>query len=529
MVLKEGTRLQNGKYEILRVLGQGGFGITYEAEQIALMRTVAIKEFFMKDSCERNQDTFRVFVPTQGNRELVERFRSKFIREARMLASLNHPNIVRIHDVFEENDTAYYVMEYLTEGSLYEIIKENGPFREDVAELFIRQIASALDYIHSKNMVHLDVKPSNVMLSSAGDAVLVDFGTSKHYDIAGEQTSITLVGYSRGYAPLEQYRDCDVSHFKPSTDIYSLGATFYTLVTGLIPPDATIVSEDGLERVSAVSDRVWNTIVQSMMSRKKRPQSIQEFLSCLSIEDKRFSESITDIKAPSQHTLPSSEETIIITPQYAAQDEYVDLGLSVKWATCNIGASSPSELGGHYSWGEVAPKSEYSWMTYKFWRNNRGLDNRPQLSKYSTSKKYGTLDNLIRLEEKDDVAHVVLGGKWRMPTYVELEELLSKCQWEWTSRDGVNGYLVKSRINGNSIFMPVGGLCFDGTIEKSSKGFYWLSTIVEDCPNQADALVFDEFGPYLSTFLNYFINRKFDYDIPDMDRYLGCLVRPVIE
>lgn len=521
MYLHPGTLLQGGKYRIIRALGQGGYGITYEAEQVALMRTVAIKEFFMKECCERDSDSSSVTVGTGTQRELVNRFRNKFVREAQMIAGFVHPGIVRIFDIFEENDTAYFVMEYLSGGSLQWKIKENGPFREDVAERFIRQIASALDYIHSQNTVHLDVKPSNIILNSVGDAVLVDFGVSKHYDIAGEQTSTTPVGYSRGYAPLEQYRDCDVSQFKPSTDIYSLGATFYALVTGFTPPDATIVSEDGLERVTGVSDRVWDTIVKSMMSRKKRPQSIQEFLSCLSIED-RFSEGITDIKAPSQHILSSSEETIVFTPQYAEQHEYVDLGLSVKWATCNIGASSPSEPGGYYAWGEVVQKSDYSWMTYRFWLCNRFLDNSPQFSKYSTSKRYGYIDNLIILDKEDDVAHVILGGNWRMPTCIELEELLSKCQWEWTSLDGVNGYLVKSRINRNSIFLPVGGMYYNSTLWKSnSKGFYWLSTLVENCSDQADALVFDESGPYLSTHLVY--NERF----LDLDRCFGCLVRPV--
>jgi len=279
MQLKHGTKLQGGKYEILQTLGQGGFGITYLAEQVALKRSVAIKEFFMKDCCERNNESSQVGIPTQSNRELVDKFRSKFIREAQMIAEMDHLHIVRILDVFEENGTAYYVMDNLPGGSLSSIVKNNGPLDEALAEKYIRQVADALAYIHGRDTVHLDVKPSNILLNAKGDAVLIDFGISKHYDKAGEQTSSTPVGISKGYAPLEQGRDGDVKQFGPSTDIYALGATLYHLVSGQVPPDASIVVEEGLDRPQGVSDRIWLVIDKAMQpKRKDRPQSIAEFL-----------------------------------------------------------------------------------------------------------------------------------------------------------------------------------------------------------------------------------------------------------
>ena len=216
MQLQAGTKLQNGKYEIIRTLGQGGFGITYEARQVNLDRKVAIKEFFMKDCCERDGDSSSVSVPTQSNRDLVDKFKNKFVREARMIASFDNPHVVRVIDVFDENGTAYYVMENLSGGSLADKVKQEESLPEAVAEKYIRQVAEALDYIHSQNTVHLDVKPSNILLNAKGEAVLIDFGISKHYDEAGEQTSSTPVGISKGYAPLEQGRDGDVSQFKPS-------------------------------------------------------------------------------------------------------------------------------------------------------------------------------------------------------------------------------------------------------------------------------------------------------------------------
>ena len=123
MQLKPNTLLQGGKYRIVRSLGQGGFGITYEAEQVLLRRKVAVKEFFMKDCCERDDATSRVTVGTGSQRSLVEKFRGKFIREAQMIAGMDHPHIVRVLDVFEENGTAYYVMDYHPGGSLADLVK----------------------------------------------------------------------------------------------------------------------------------------------------------------------------------------------------------------------------------------------------------------------------------------------------------------------------------------------------------------------------------------------------------------------
>ena len=168
--LKSGALLKHGEYRIERSLGQGGFGITYEAEQVSLGRKVAVKEFFMKDICNRDGATSQVSVPSVGSKELVEKFRQKFLKEARMLAGLDHEHIVKIHDVFEENGTAYYVMEYLSGGSLDRKIKDKGAMSENEAFGFIRQIASALGYLHSQNILHFDVKPSNVLLGKNGSA-----------------------------------------------------------------------------------------------------------------------------------------------------------------------------------------------------------------------------------------------------------------------------------------------------------------------------------------------------------------------
>ena len=286
MQLHSNFFLQGGKYKIEKILGQGGFGITYLGTQVALNRKVAIKEFFMKEYCERNSNTSHVSLGTSGSREIVERFRAKFIKEAQIIAKLNHPHIIRIHDIFEENGTAYYVMEYWNNGSLAEYVKSRGRLNETEALHYIRQIADALGYIHNHNMNHLDVKPGNILLDENKDAVLIDFGLSKQYDQEGNQTSTTPVGISHGYAPLEQYKKGGVGTFSPTTDIYSLGATLYKLLTGQTPPDANDVMDEGLPALPAsVSSATVAAIEKAMQSsRKNRPQSVKEFLEMLKDE-----------------------------------------------------------------------------------------------------------------------------------------------------------------------------------------------------------------------------------------------------
>ena len=245
--LKTNAVLQNGKYRIEGVLGQGGFGITYLASQVALNRKVTIKEFFMKELCNRDEQTSQVSVPSMGSVDTVARFRAKFVKEAQTIAALNNPHIIHIHDIFEENGTAYYVMDYLSGGLLSDLVQRNGVLDEATAIGYIRQVADALSYIHARNINHLDIKPSNVLIDGNGNAVVIDFGLSKRYDETGSQTSTTPVGISHGFAPLEQYQPGGVSTFSPTTDIYSLGATLYKLLSGQTPPNATALLDADLD------------------------------------------------------------------------------------------------------------------------------------------------------------------------------------------------------------------------------------------------------------------------------------------
>ena len=282
MELKTGASLQGGKYKIEKVLGKGGFGITYLAYQQGLNRYVAVKEFFMSDYCNREESTCAVSIPSVGSREMVEKYKSKFVKEAQTIAELDNPHIVPIYDVFEENGTAYYVMKHIAGGSLSSLVKKGKAMPVDIALKYVRQVAEALAYCHERNIAHLDVKPGNILIQD-GVAVLIDFGISKHYNEDGDQTSSTPIGISKGYAPLEQYKKGGVTTFSPVTDIYSLGAVLFRLVTGQTPPDADEVNEEGLpEFPSDIPQYVQDAITAAMQPKKKdRPQSVDDLLAML--------------------------------------------------------------------------------------------------------------------------------------------------------------------------------------------------------------------------------------------------------
>ena len=319
--LPVGSTLMQGKYRIVAVLGQGGFGITYKGEHTMLGTTVAIKEFFMKGACERDENSTHV-TTSQSNSELASRFRTKFLKEAKTLAALKHPNIIRVFDVFEYNGTAYYVMDYIEGNNLSDIVEGKGRLSEPLALKYIRQVANALNYLHQKKLLHLDVKPANILLDkNTGNAILIDFGVSKQYDQDGQQTSTTPPAISKGYSPVEQYaQGSNVKTFSPATDIYSLAATLYKLVTGNTPPESNLLLNEDEQLPpypSNVSEVTRNAIAECLQTRKKRPQSISEFLQLLD------SEPISNIDTP-------EEEDTILKSQYKKSQEVLTTPIKTK-------------------------------------------------------------------------------------------------------------------------------------------------------------------------------------------------------
>ena len=252
--LKEGTTLQGKayRYRIERVLGQGTFGITYLATtqvkvagalgDLETTMQVAVKEFFMKDINGREECT----VTTGSKGGVYANYKAKFAREAENLSRLRHPHIVRVLEYFEANNTVYYAMEYVDGGSLDARIKEKNGLPEAESLALMEQIASAVSYMHAHKMLHLDLKPGNVMLRKDGGVVLIDFGLSKQYDDDGRPETSTSVGSGTpGYAPIEQANYHEGKDFPVTMDVYALGATLFKMLTNVSPPDASVVLNDG--------------------------------------------------------------------------------------------------------------------------------------------------------------------------------------------------------------------------------------------------------------------------------------------
>lgn len=269
----------HGSYRIEKLLGKGGFGVTYLATDLNLGNKVAIKEFFPQTFCSRDSDTSQITVINTSNTELVEKLKKKFLKEARNLARLSNPYIVKVHSAFEDNDTAYYVMDFLAGENLQDKVRREGPMTQQQALAIIDKVGNALDYVHSRQINHLDVKPANIMLDDHGQPHLIDFGLSKQYDKSGSQTSTTPVGISHGYAPIEQYTADGVKEFSPRIDIYALGATLYFLLTGTTPPDASALFEEQLRFPQSVSPVVQQAILKAMAPVKmNRQATVKEFI-----------------------------------------------------------------------------------------------------------------------------------------------------------------------------------------------------------------------------------------------------------
>ncbi len=152
--------------------------------------------------------------------------------------------------------------------------------------------------------------------------------------------------------------------------------------------------------------------------------------------------------------------SLLLNDEPSGTNNAVDLGLSVKWATCNLGASSPEESGSFYAWGETKAKDKFTWSNYKWTYEEKSTYGDPILlrSKYNSNSNLGKVDKKTKLDTDDDAARSKLGGKWRMPTKAELQELIDKCDMTWTTKNGVKGMEIKSKSNGNSIFIPAAGL-----------------------------------------------------------------------
>ena len=290
-----GHTLYNGRtsYVIESVLGKGGFGITYKGYSYSydnngdsVRQYFAIKEFFVEDWCERKEHTGYV-VSTNPTREKFDNGKRDFLSEAKRLSQVSHANIVKVYDVFEENNTVYYVMEYIDGSNLNDYISSHNVLDEAHSLKILQPIFDAVKVLHQNNITHLDIKPANIMLSNEASgqptAKLIDFGLAKHYDNKGNPTTtLRLSGCSDGYSPTEQYGG--ISTFSPQSDVYALGATLFHCVTGHRPPKSTETTVEHLAKLlpSSLSVNTQQAILGAMkMNKLSRTQSVDELVALL--------------------------------------------------------------------------------------------------------------------------------------------------------------------------------------------------------------------------------------------------------
>lgn len=279
-MLQVGTVL-HGTYRIESYLSSGGFGNTYIAKNIEFNETYAIKEFFVKGVCQRDGNSTTISVSNTENTSNFEQQREKFKKEARRLRSLDNPHIVKVYDLFEENGTAYYVMDYVDGENLSTHLKRTQtPLSETAVRNYLTQILDGLEAIHAAGIWHLDIKPANIMVDSHDVVKLIDFGASKQQSTAGGATASTGISYTNGYAPSEQMAQ-SYDKFGPWTDFYALGATLYKLLTNQDPPSVSDLSEDETEDkhlalpMPHVSVEMKKLVVWMMqVNRLKRPKNV---------------------------------------------------------------------------------------------------------------------------------------------------------------------------------------------------------------------------------------------------------------
>ena len=305
-----GARLRSPKsnfeYEIVDTLGSGGFGITYLATTTMLMGNipvtvkVAIKEHFLSGDCERKANSYNLSY-SKPSAERVERSRKSFLSEARRLSEIagQHPNIVRVNEVFEANDTAYYVMEYLEGVSLKQYVDQYGPLSQGELMSVMMPIVSSVVFLHKQRITHLDIKPANIMLthsaaSSETRPVLIDFGLSKHFKEDGSATSsMSTVGASEGFAPIEQYTG--ISYFSPASDVYSLGATMVYCLSGKNLPKADELSMADVDRLlpanvnSGLRDLIKKCLAYKRDERPADAGELMGYLESLDIDPETLS------------------------------------------------------------------------------------------------------------------------------------------------------------------------------------------------------------------------------------------------
>ncbi len=512
-----------GRYRVARHISSGGFGITYEVEHINLKTRCCMKEFFMRGINQRVGDS--VTVSVEENRASFVQMRAKFLHEAQRMAQLKNPYVVRVTDCFEQNDTAYYVMDLINGRSLSDVMKAKGrAFTEAEVRQMLPQMLDALRAIHASGIYHLDLKPANIMQDKDGHLCLIDFGASKQMSLEETRTlsTSTALCYTPGFAPDELIQGAS-KYIGPWTDFYGLGATLYNLLTRETPPETADVKysgESAFRFPPSVSPQMQQFVRWLMQpDYPQRPKSVEEIEKRLKSIGQQSPVSPDIPTVSSDDTVrQESEDTVLATWEEEPETDenvqktafgipgvifgalavlavivlfvsfcdgntkedipmacvtcpddhhphMIDLGLpsGTLWSCCNVGASAPEEYGDYFAWGETKTKVNYSWDTYSYGNSSNNVE-------YIGSDIAGT---------EYDAATANWGAPWRMPTKEQYEELEDRCRWEWTSQNGIYGQKVTGP-NGDIIFLPAADCRWDGDLPDAGSSGNYLSSMLSE-------------------------------------------------
>jgi len=302
------------QYLIGRVLGHGGFAVTYLGYDINLGMKVAIKEYFPREFASRSGENGATITANEHTeaKEFYEYGLKRFVEEARLLSQLRHNNIIKVLNLFEIGGTAYYAMEYLAGKTLKDQIKDHGTLTFNEAFKIISELMSAAEFLHGKSCFHRDIKPANVYLTEDKSPILLDFGSARN-QLAAQSRSLNAM-LTPGYAPIEQYSV--KGRQGPWTDIYALAATFYYLLTAQIPPEAADLSQ-GLAKIKlpsemglAINASQEKWLMKGLALRpEERPQSIAEWRALAQFEEDK---PVSQKKQPPQTTEKQKSPTAVI-------------------------------------------------------------------------------------------------------------------------------------------------------------------------------------------------------------------------
>ena len=319
--LPAGTLLHGGQYRIERHLTSGGFGNTYLATDVNLKAKVAIKEFYIKMINYREGDSRTVGVSNADNLEMFHSLREKFKKEAQRIFKIQHNNVVRVYSLFEEYSTVYYAMEFIEGESLNSLLKREGALPESLVRSVFTQMLDALDVVHQAGLLHLDIKPHNIMMTANGVAKLIDFGASKHANKA-EATTLTGFAFTPEYAAPELTNQ-EYDEIGAWTDIYSLGITLYRLLSNAPVPSKKDIRVNGAEAFhysQPVSSSMQRLIVSmTQAASERRPQSVEQLKTlAMQLDDSQA----VPLPQPLPQSQPENEATVVIEEPKPIQSEH---------------------------------------------------------------------------------------------------------------------------------------------------------------------------------------------------------------